>query len=181
MARVPYLNRDDLAEADRPVFDRIETSRGSVGNIWRAMLNGPNICDRMLALADELRHGVSIDKTTRELAVLMVGKVTKCAYEFDHHWNSALAAGIPREKLAALEAMAFETAPVFSDAERAVMRFAKEATEVGTVKDSTWEALRRHFDTRAAMEILYTIAWYNTVVRILLPLDIRDEADFKRL
>lgn len=181
MARVPYLSRDDLAEKDRPAFDRIEKSRGSVGNIWRAMLNAPNICDRMLALADELRHGVTIDKTTRELAVLIVGKVTKCDYEFNHHWNSALAAGIPREKLAALEAMAFETSPVFSDAERAVMRFAKEATESGRVKDSTWEALRRHFDTRAAMEILYTVGWYNTVVRILLPLDIGDEPDFKRL
>ena len=74
MARVPFLKRDDLAEADRASYDRIEKSRGGVGFIWQALLNTPNICDRILALADELRHGTVIDKRTRELAVLVVGK-----------------------------------------------------------------------------------------------------------
>lgn len=180
MARVPYLAREELAEGDRAVYDRIEKSRDKVGNIWRAMLNAPNVCDKMLALADELRHGTSIEKNFRELAVLVVGKATKCDYEFDHHWNAAIKAGVPREKLDAIQVFDFD-APFFTDAEKAVMHFAREMTETGVVKDATWDALRRHFDTRAAMEVLYTVAWYNTVVRILLPLDIRNEPDFKRL
>ena len=179
MARVPFLRRDDLAELDRPSYDRIEKSRGGVGFIWQALLNTPNICDRILALADELRHGTVIDKRTRELAVLVVGQVTNCAYEFDHHWNAALKAGIPREHLEALSD--FETSSHFSDKDRAVMRFAKEMTQAGTVKDATWDALRGHYDTRQAMEIQLTIAWYNMVVRILLPLEIQNEPDFKRL
>jgi AhpD family alkylhydroperoxidase len=179
MARVPFLEREDLPEADRESWDRVLKSRGNVGNIWRAMLHAPNLCDAALGLADALRHGTVIDKTTRELAVLMVGLVTKCDYEFDHHWNTAIKAGISREKLDALAS--FETSPAFSDRERAVMRFAKESTESGKVKDATWDALRRHYNMREAMEILYTVAWYNTVVRILLPLDIQNEPDFKRL
>ncbi len=180
MARVPYLKREELAEGDRAVYDRIEKSRGKVGNIWRAMLNSPNVTDKMLALADELRHGTGIAKNFRELAVLVVGKATKCDYEFDHHWNAAIKAGVPRDKLEAVETFKFDSS-LFTDAEKAVMQFAREMTESGVVKDATWDGLRRHFDTRSAMEVLYTVAWYNTVVRILLPLDIRNEADFKRL
>jgi 4-carboxymuconolactone decarboxylase len=179
MARVPYLKRNDLAEADRGAYDRIEKSRGNVGFIWQALLNTPNICDRILALADELRHGTVIDKRTRELSVMIVGQVTNCSYEFDHHWNAALKAGIPRQHLEALAD--FETSPHFTDKDRAVMRFAKEITADGTVKEATWKALRDHYDTRQAMEIQMTIAWYNMVVRILLPLDIQNEPDFKRL
>ena len=179
MARVPYLKREDLPETDRAVYDRVETSRTGVGNIWRAMLNAPNLCDRALALADELRHGITLEKKYRELAVLMVGLVTKCDYEFDHHWNAALKIGVTRAQLESLAA--FETSPAFSDQERAVLRFAKESTEVGKVKSATWDALQQHFGTRQAMEVLYTVAWYNTVVRILLPLDIQNEPDFKRL
>jgi len=179
MARVPYLKRSDLAEADRGAYDRIEKSRGGVGFIWQALLNTPNLCDRILLLADELRHGTVIDKRTRELAVLIVGQVTNCAYEFDHHWNAALKAGIPREHLEALAD--FETSPHFSARDRAVLRFAKEMTVGGTVEDATWKALCEHYDTRQAMEIQLTIAWYNMVVRILLPLDIQNEPDFKRL
>ncbi|MGZ3409570.1 MAG: carboxymuconolactone decarboxylase family protein [Xanthobacteraceae bacterium] len=179
MARAPFLKRNDLAEGDRAAYDRIEKSRGGVGFIWQALLNAPNICDRILALADELRHGTKIDKRTRELGVLIVGQTTKCAYEFDHHWNAALKAGIPREHLEALAD--FETSPHFSEQDRAVMRFAKEVTQSGVVSDATWNALRKFYDTRQAMEIQLTIAWYNMVVRILLPLDIQNEPDFKRM
>jgi AhpD family alkylhydroperoxidase len=179
MARVPFLKRNDLAEKDRAVYDNIEKSRGGVGFIWQALLNAPNITDRILALADELRHGTQIDKRTRELAVLVVGQTTKCDYEFDHHWNAALKAGIPRAHLEVLAE--FETSPLFDEKDRAVMRFAKEVTQSGAVKDATWDALRGFYETRQAMEIQLTVAWYNMVVRILLPLDIQNEPDFKRL
>jgi AhpD family alkylhydroperoxidase len=178
MPRVPLPTRNDLSEGDRAVYDRIEKSRGGVGNIWRALLNAPNLAGRVLDIADELRHGTTIDKRTRELAVLMVGFVTRCQYEFDHHWNAALKAGISRAQLEALAQ--FQTSPLFDDRERAVLRFAREATEQGDVQDATWQALCRHFDTRHAMEILLTVAWYNTVVRILLPLQIGNEPGFAR-
>ena len=179
MARLPLLDRDDLPEADRAVYDRLEASRGvPTGNIWRALANAPNLLDRILSLADELRHGVAIDKRFRELAVLMVGLVAKSQYEFDHHWNAAVKAGLARDKLEALAE--FETSPLFDDAERAVLRYAAEATS-GEVGEATWTSLRAHFDERQATEIVITVAWYDCVVRILVPLKIENEAWFRRL
>src|SRR5262245_12434420 len=103
MARVPLLTRNDLPADERSVFDRLEASRGMpTGNIWRALANAPNLLDRALLLADELRHGTTIEKRFRELAVLMVGVAAKSQYEFDHHWNAALKAGLPRAKLEAI-------------------------------------------------------------------------------
>ena len=67
----------------------------------------------------------------------MVGLVTRSAYEFDHHWNAALQAGVKREQLESLAQ--FETSPHFDDQERAVLRYAREATETGVVSDATWE------------------------------------------
>jgi alkylhydroperoxidase family enzyme len=61
-----------------------------------------------------------------------------------------------------------------------VLRYAEEATETGVVSDATWNALRGYFDTRQAMEVVLTVAWYNCVVRILLPLEIEHEPGFKR-
>jgi alkylhydroperoxidase family enzyme len=180
MARVPLLDHNDLAPADRAIYDRLQESRGvPTGNIWRAIANAPNLLDRILSLADELRHGVTIEKRFRELGVLMVGLVANSQYEFDHHWNAALKAGLAREKLEAIDQ--FETSPLFDAAERAVLRYAKEVTAVGEVRDATWDALCTHFDDRQATEITITIAWYNCVVRILLPLKIGNEPWFKKL
>ena len=180
MARVPFVNRDELVASDREVFDRIAASRGSPpGYIWRALLNAPNLADKVLGIADELRHGVTLERRYRELAVMMVGLVTQCRYEFEHHWNAARKAGVTAEQLASLAT--FETASVFDERERAVLRFAKEATELGPVGDATWSRLCEFFDRRQALEIVLTVAWYNTVVRILLPLDVEMEPNFRRV
>jgi alkylhydroperoxidase family enzyme len=180
MARVPYPKKEDLPEDERHIYERMERERGvPSAHIFLALANTPNLLDRILSLAGELRQGTVIEKRFRELGVMMVGLVTKCDYEFDHHWNAALQAGLRHEQLQNLAQ--FETAPVFDDAERAVLRYSKEATETGEVTEGTWSALRRHFDVRQAMEIVLTVAWYNAVVRILLPLRIEKEGWFKRM
>jgi alkylhydroperoxidase family enzyme len=177
MARVPYPKLEDLPEADRPIYQRMARERGT-GHIWLALANAPKILDAVMTMAGALRNDTVFEKRFRELGVVMVGLVTRSAYEFDHHWNAALAAGVRREQLENLAQ--FETSSHFDDKERAVLRYAKEATETGEVSDASWDALRRHFDTRQAMEVVLTVAWYNCVVRILLPLRIEHEPDFKR-
>ena len=180
MARLPLLDRDDLAQGDRAVYDRLQASRGvPTGNIWRALANAPNLLDRILSLADELRHGVAIDKQYREIAVLMVGLMSGSRYEFDHHWNAAVKAGIP-EKRSSISSPTSRRRPCSPQPERAVLRYAREAS-LGEVTDATWQALRAHFDERQALEIVVTVAWYACVVRILVPLKIENEPWFWRL
>src|SRR5271157_3839675 len=100
MARVPYLNREDLPEADRAIFDRLEEERGGpVANIFRTLAHTPNLLKRFASLGGHLRHRTQLDPTLRELAILTVGRLTNAQYEFVHHWNIALRAGVPREKL----------------------------------------------------------------------------------
>jgi alkylhydroperoxidase family enzyme len=177
MARVPYPSKEDLPEQDRHIYERMARERGT-GHIWLALANAPKLLDAVMTMAGALRNDTAFEKRFRELGVVMVGLVTKSAYEFDHHWNAALQAGVRREQLETLAQ--FETSPAFDDQERAVLRYAKEATESGVVGDSTWNALQRHFDTQQAMEVVLTVAWYNCVVRILLPLQIEHEPGFKR-
>jgi alkylhydroperoxidase family enzyme len=74
----------------------------------------------------------------------------------------------------------FETAPCFTEQERAVTRLAKEVTLAGKVSDSTWEATS-FVGQRERLELLLTIAWYNCVVRMILPLQIEMEPWFVRL
>jgi alkylhydroperoxidase family enzyme len=177
MARVPYPKKEDLPKDAWPIFERMERERGT-GHIWLALANHPKVLEGVMAMAGALRNHTTFEKRFRELGVLMVGLVTKSAYEFDHHWNAALQAGVRREQLGNLAQ--FEASPHFDDQERAVLRYAKEATESGVVSEPTWNELRRYFDTQQAMEVVLTVAWYNCVVRILLPLEIEHEPGFTR-
>ena len=95
---------------------------------------------------------------------------------------SALRCGLVSRIVPAKDLLAEAEALASRVAERGpiALRYAKEATETGGVSDSTWSKLRGYFDTQEAMEVCLTVAWYNCVVRILLPLQIEHEPGFKR-
>jgi alkylhydroperoxidase family enzyme len=179
MARVPYPTAESFSDEDRIVFDRVMDARGRpVAHVWAAIANAPKLLEAVSGMAAALRERTSIARKLRELAVLMVGLEMKSAYEFDHHWNAALDAGLTRDQLQSMRD--FEGTSLFDDQERAVLRYASEATRTGQVEDATWTALRHHFPLEQCMEIVLTVAWYNCVVRILLPLEIEHEPWFQR-
>jgi AhpD family alkylhydroperoxidase len=179
MARVPYPSREEFSEAFRFAYDRMLNERGNPApNIFLALANIPNLLDPLLTFTKEMKHGAAIEQRLRELSIVTVGLVSRCDYEFDHHWNIALKAGVRRAQLEQLADA--DTSPEFDEKERAIVRYAREVTERIEVSDETWEALNRHLTQREAMDIVMAVAWYNAVVRMLVPMRIETERWFKR-
>jgi alkylhydroperoxidase family enzyme len=178
-ARLPYLARNDLAETDREIWDNFVKSRGTdPGHIHRTVANAPNLLRRFVALADELRNGTKLDPKLRELALMTVGRLTGAEYEFVHHWNISLRVGVRREQLEQLADYA--ASPVFDDQERAVMRYADEATRNVCVSELTFDALRIFLDNQRIMELVMNVAFYNSVVRVIVPCRVELEAEAKK-
>jgi alkylhydroperoxidase family enzyme len=179
MARVPYPSREEYPATYRPAYDRMLNERGNPApHIFLALANIPNLLDPLLSFTKEMKHGAAVEQRLRELSIVTVGLVSRCTYEFDHHWNIALRAGVRRAQLEQLADA--ETSPEFDDKERAIVRYAREATERIGVCDETWSALTRHLSLREAMDIVMAVAWYNAVVRMLMPMGIETESWFKR-
>jgi alkylhydroperoxidase family enzyme len=173
MARLPYLDREDLQLEDQDIYDGLAAKRGSVINLFRVLAHAPELLRRLLTYSDYLRHGLNLDPSLRELAILTVGRVCRVDYEFTHHWRIASGIGLSKEKLEALGA--WERAAVFTDAERAVIRYAEEVTRDIRVRDETFNALRRFLDARQIVELVEVVAYYNMIVRILEPLNVELE------
>jgi alkylhydroperoxidase family enzyme len=89
MARLPYLERDQLPEAERGLFDEILTRFGRVNNIFRVVAHSPPVLRHLVHFGVGLRQASQLDPRLRELAILTVGRLAQCPYEVVHH--SALA------------------------------------------------------------------------------------------
>ncbi len=140
MARVPYLTREDLRPEDRGIFDGLMAERGTVMNLFRVLAHTPNLLRGLLAYSSQIRFHLTLDPHLRELAILTVGRLCRATYEESHHWNIARSAGVPREKLDALRE--YERSPVFTERERAVIRYSVEATRDVRVSDATFAKYR---------------------------------------
>lgn len=180
MARVPLPEREEVPEEYRETYDRMQRERGNpTSHVFLALANMPNLMDALLTFTGEMKRGSVLSQRLRELAIMMTARAANSAYEYDHHWNHAIRAGVPREQLEALDD--FEASPLFEERERALLRYAVEATRHIEVSDATWEGVTRAFPTREAMDLVMAVAWYNAVARINGPLRIANEPWFRKL
>src|SRR5215510_9630856 len=151
MARLPYLDRDQLPEPERDLFDNLLAQRGSIGNIFRTVAHSPLLLRRLLYFSDGLRNRTRLDPRFRELAIMTVGRLTNCEYEYVHHQALAKRVGVRPEQVERLAS--WETDPAFNDQERAVIRYATGITQNEKVVDSTFDALRTVLNNGLILEL----------------------------
>lgn len=177
MARVPYLRRHAAGAQVQPLYDRLEAERKvPTANIFLALANSPAMLDAFLSYANALRDASELSPRLRELAILAVGHATGSRYEIAHHQSHGRKAGLSPEQLAAVPE--FESATVFDDTERAIMRLAKESTLNVDVPAEVWNPVAERLSDKQLVELTLTIAWYNSGVRIMGLLDIDLESGY---
>jgi uncharacterized peroxidase-related enzyme len=178
MARLPYVTREQLPEPERDIYDTLQQQRGSVGNVFRMAAHSPLLLRRMLYFSDGLRNRIRLDPRLRELAIMTVGRLTNCDYEYVHHQALAKRVGVRPELVERLAA--WETDPAFNEQERAVIRYATEMTLNVQITDATFDALRSFLDNEQIIELTMNAAFYNMVVRFLMATQVDLEPDVRQ-
>jgi alkylhydroperoxidase family enzyme len=172
MARVPYVDNKDLPEQYR-------NQLSSDANVTRALSNSPQLAFLSGSMARYIRHESKVDPRLRELAIIQVGYSARSVYEYTHHIKIGLSFGVTEDDL---RAIADETAGRSTKLEplaKSVLRAAREMTDGIAVADKTFAELRAAFDNARLVDLLYTIANYNGVVRILAALQVDLEDEYK--
>jgi len=175
MPRLPYVERDDLPDDKRYLFDNLSRERGQVGNLFRVMGHSPGLLHQFLRLGGELRNKTKIDPRLRELAILTVGRLAGATYEYVHHIAIARRVGVAQEQIEGLPV--WQSHPAFSEQERAVIRYAETVTRDIRVQDDVFNAVHAFLDDEQMVELTMNIAYYNLVVRFLEPMQIELEVD----
>ncbi|PRZ42315.1 alkylhydroperoxidase family enzyme [Antricoccus suffuscus] len=171
MARVPYLNDDDLAADDKELLARPI-------NLFRALANSPEGLRRLQGVGGWIRFGCELDPRHRELAILQVGYLTATAYEWSHHVKIGQDFGVTEQDIRSLIAVTEgkDTGGHFSSEDHAILASARELTSSRALTDDTAAALKTFLSDARLVDLVIVISYYNSVVRVLggLQIDIED-------
>lgn len=162
MARIPYADAGNPAIA--PLVKRIEGERGKVLNLYGMLLHSPPVAEGWLAFLTAIRQKCSLSARIRELAIMRIAVLNGADYEFRAHTPFALAEGITQQQIDSLREGRDE---LFNDVERAVLAYTESMTREIHVPQSTFDAVRPHFNDREMVELTATIGAYNLVSRFL--------------
>ena len=105
-----------------------------------------------------------VDPTLERLIGIISSRTQGCTYCTAHSSYGANQLGVEADKIAAV--FEFETSPLFSDAERVVLRVAWHgALQPNAVSDADFAALKEHFSEREIIEIVAVLSLYGFLNR----------------
>ncbi len=171
MARVPYLDRENLAPEHQDLLKRNI-------NLYRTLAHSPNALRRFSGVGQYIRFDSKLDPRLRELAILQVGYLTRSRYEYSHHIKIGRDFGVSDDDI---RGMIAETEGRTSNLEplaRTVLRAAREMTTDLAASDATFAELAAALDTERLTDLVVVIAFYNAVVRVLETMQIGVEDDY---
>ena len=139
----------------------------------------PDLRDAFGRFAGAVMTSPALDPLLRELAILRVGHLSRAAYEIQQHTTYARHLGLSEAVLAGLAEG--PDAPVFTDAQRATLRFVDDLVLNVRPGDAHLEAVRALLPTDALFALVLTIGQYMLVCRILETAGIPLEEDETRI
>ena len=173
MARVPYLERGDLAPEHQDLLARNI-------NLFRALVHSPNAARSFHGVGRFIRFESRLDPRLREMAILQVGYLARSPYEYSHHVKIGRDFGVSDDDIRAI-AVETEGRPSKLDAlSRTVLRAAREMTRDLAMSDDTFAALERELGRAHVIDLALAIAFYNGVVRLLGTLQIDVEPEYQQ-
>jgi AhpD family alkylhydroperoxidase len=110
----------------------------------------------------------ALPRATQELVKLRASQINGCGMCVDMHSKEALAAGESQTRLNLVAA--WRDATVFTEAERAALALAEDATRIADgatgVSDEVWRGARKHFDDEQLAALMVVVATINTYNRL---------------
>jgi len=173
-ARVAPLARADLAELE-PVFAAVFAGMGFVPNSMLTMARSPQLLRAFAGLAMTVLGPGTLSAELKQLVAHVASLAAGCRYCQAHTGGSAARAGASHAKVGA--AFEFETSALFSAAERAALRLARDAAQAPSLaSDAHFAELREHFSEAQITELVSVIAlfgflnrWNDTMATTLEP------------
>jgi len=171
MARIDYLDAEDLPPGDRDLLARPI-------NVFRAVAHRPEALRGLAGIGEWVRWRSALDGRVRELVILTVGLSAGSRYEVAHHVKIAGDFGASEDDLDRLFAW-FEGGPPLEGVAGIAVSAARELSERAALSDRSWETLIAALGREDAIDVLMTASYYAMVVRMLASFAVDNEEDFE--
>ena len=163
MANMEPLRREDHPELEA-LFQLYDDTLSFVPNSLFTMARRPEILRAFSELITQIWRTGTVPAGLKPLVAIVASVAAGCRYCQAHEALDAKLRGVPEEKIAAIRD--FEASPLYSAAERAALRFARDAALVpNEVTPASFEELRRHWDEGQIVEILAVVGLFGFLNR----------------
>lgn len=168
----------DLAEfmaAFRAAVVGEKSSHPAGANLVGTLAVHPDLMKAFLTFNGHLLYGTRLSDRYREIIVLRVATLQKCAYEWAQHALLAESAGLQADEITRVSAG--PDSPGLAPFERALLQATDQLLTDGVVADATWNALAEGLDQPQLMDVVFTVGTYSMLAMAMRSFGIVPDED----
>lgn len=155
--RLAPLEPDEWSDATREVFGGTANKRPL--NILATIAHHPHLLQPFLGFAATLATRGVLPRRASELLALRAAWNCRSAFEWAHHAVYAEAAGLTGDEIRRVAGRADD--PLWSDADRLLLRAADQLHRDQDLDQATWDALAQHWNEAQLVEIPFVVGNYT--------------------
>lgn len=175
----PLTAPEQMAEADRPVFDAVAEGRGSVRGPFALLMYSPPLCRSIFDVSNYLRFDSELSPRMRELATIATAREKDCPYVWAAHAPAARREGIAGATIAAVrDRRDLQSLPA---SERDVVDYARQVLGAHRVTQPLFDRLRDEHGVPWLVELTALIGHYGLVTALLNAVEVTPGADAEPL
>lgn len=176
--RLPPLPADQWDDAARQALSVMlpEARRNpdAAGTLLSTLVRHPDLTTAFLRFNVHLLMRSALPDRIRELAILRVAHRTSCTYEWAHHVDLGLRAGLTEDDIDGVR-----RGDAADEFDRTVLAGVDELFDKSEMSDATWSALSERFDERQRMDFVFTVGCYNALALAVNTFGVEVEKDSK--
>jgi len=166
MARVPYIDREELDAEGQEIYDRIRRDRNAdkVGLQFRALLNSPKAASYLTSMGAELRFRSALPENLKEFAIIVVAREWSSDIEWTAHAALAAKAGVSAASIEAVRTGGTSKAQTTLTAdEQLIVRFVHQLSRDKILTDEVFFAAQKLLGTRGVVDLTLTCSYYTAI------------------
>jgi AhpD family alkylhydroperoxidase len=130
-------------------------------NALSALAQHPELTRAFNTFNGHILFGTTLSLRQRELIVVRVAILRSCDYQLKQHVVQGLDAGLSQEEIDRIALT--PAAPEWSPIDAAILRAVDELVSDACISEQTWSVLAGELDTHQLMDLIFTVACYETV------------------
>lgn len=164
--RMPNIPIDKMTPAQRKAADEFLEGRGkAVMGPFIPLLRSPEVLVRAKAMGDYLRFKSALPPKLRELAILITARDWSQQFEWTHHAQMAVEAGLNSE---VVKAISDGRRPLsLTESEEVIYDFCTELLHNHCVSDATYAKAIGSFGDQGTIDLVSLTGYYTLVSMIL--------------
>ena len=163
-ARVPLLEREQVAAEIVPLYDALLQQRGVVPNMFKALANIPTLAQGIAAFLKPIVGDGALPGWYKELVAVRICILHNFEYGIKGHSLSARQKGAKEVQITAVKD--FENGP-FSEEEKLGFRYADHLHSSNEVGDDFYASLKAHYTDLQMMELTAVAAAFQFFPRFI--------------